>query len=113
MLFSELVTASGSITDASGRLEKTRYLAALLRRLSQEEIPLAINFLTGGLRQGRIGLGFRKLLETRQQVAATPTLTLQDVDSSFQRIADATGSGSATTRRVLLSALFARATTVE
>ena len=41
-------------------LEKTAALADLLRRLAPEEIDVAVAFLSGHLRQGRIGLGRRR-----------------------------------------------------
>lgn len=115
MLFIELVNASERTTGAAGRLEKTRHLVELLRRLAADEVTVAISYLSGNLRQGRIGIGIgiSKLFQMRQHPAATPTLTLCDVDAVFQRIADAEGTGSATLRRNLLAGLFAQATAAE
>jgi DNA ligase-1 len=113
MLFSELVATSEQITRVAGRLEKTRYLADCIRRLAPDEIAIAINYLSGLLRQGRIGIGSAKLLNLRQIAASTPSLTLSEVDQAFDLVATMTGPGSAATRAGLLAALFARATATE
>jgi DNA ligase-1 len=113
MLLSELVAISEGIAHASGRLDKTGQLADCIRRLAPDEIDIAINYLSGMLRQGRIGIGMAKLLELRQSDATTASLTLAQVDQGFGLIAAATGPGSAAARAGLLAGLFARATAVE
>lgn len=98
MLFSELVATSEEVTRSAGRLEKTRHLADCLRRLAPQEVAIAINYLSGILRQGRIGIGLAKLLHLRQDAAAIPSLTLSEVDQVFSTVAATTGSGSAAAR---------------
>lgn len=113
MLFSEMVATSEQITRAAGRLDKTGHLADCIRRLAPHEVAIAINYLSGQLRQGRIGIGMAKLLNLLSTAASSPSLTLSDVDLAFSEIAAAAGSGSAAARAALLGALFARATPPE
>lgn len=114
MRLQDLVSTSNAVAGVSGRLQKIEHLAELLRRAAPAEIEVAILFLTGGLRQGRIGLGWATL-ETAQRHTPAPeaTLGLLEVDSVFAEIAQAHGSGSATRRGSLIEGLFARATNSE
>jgi len=56
----ELVVTSTAVAQASGRLVKIGQLATLLRRLAPTEVEIAIAFLAGEPRQGRIGIGSRR-----------------------------------------------------
>ena len=57
MLLADLAAASAALAATTKRTRKIETLAALLRRLAQEEIRPAVALLSGSLRQGRIGLG--------------------------------------------------------
>jgi DNA ligase-1 len=114
MLLQELVETSARVAEVSGRLAKIGHLAEALRRAGPAEIEIAVAYLSGELRQGRIGVGYAALREAAgAAAAATPVLTLSDVDETLARIMAARGSGSAGERRRLLGALFARATAAE
>jgi DNA ligase 1 len=113
MLFAELVATSEEVTRSSGRLAKTRLLADFLHHASPEEAAIAINYLSGILPQGRIGIGIAKIMNLRQHPAGTPSLTIVEVDRCFSELAATTGSGSAAARGLLLGGLFARATAAE
>ena len=54
----ELVEVSNAVANVSSRLDKTRQLSALLKRVPADEIAIAVSFLSGAPRQGRIGLGW-------------------------------------------------------
>ena len=126
---------------ASGRRVKINEIAGLLRRASPGEVPVAVAFLSGELRQRQIGVGYAALggllradLPARRpgdggpaagradggaaddrpgpDPAARP-LTLAETDSVFAAIGATTGPGSQAERRRLLGALFARATPAE
>ena len=114
MLLNDLVDTSTAVANASGRLGKIGLLAELLRRLAPEEIEIAIGFLSGEPRQGRIGIG-GATIGTAKDVspADTPRLTLHDVDESFTQIGAVKGSGSAATRLGRLRDLLGRATRAE
>jgi DNA ligase 1 len=113
MLLSEIVATSEQVALAGGRLEKTRLLAGCIGRLDPGEVAVAISYLSGMLRQGRIGIGVAKLFELRGGAASQPSLTLLEVDRSFAQVAATAGSGSAAARASLLASLFARATPAE
>jgi DNA ligase-1 len=107
----DLVHVSASVAATSGRLEKIGHLAELLRRVPPDEIAIVIPFLSGEARQGRIGIG-GALLSTLRDVppADAGQLELADVDAAFDRIAAASGAGSASARAQLLGQLLGRAT---
>jgi DNA ligase-1 len=89
--------------DVAGQDPRTR--AAAIRAVA--------GFLTGLPVQGRIGTGWRTLVQLDQPPAASPTLTVAEVDAALTELAATAGSGSRTRRAVLLSALLGRATADE
>jgi DNA ligase-1 len=97
-----------------GRLEKIQRLADLLKRLAPDEVPVAVAFLTGTLRQGRIGIGGAAVRRAADAPAApTASLALRDVDAVMDQIAAVRGPGSAAERATRLRELFARAASDE
>jgi len=114
VLLNELVQTSRRLAETRGRLAKIELVAALLKRTGPEEIEIATAFLSGSLRQGRIGIGYATLQAAKREHAADgPTLDLARVDTTLQRLADTTGKGSAQTKERLLGELFARGTADE
>ena len=61
MLLSDLVATSGAVGATRSRTAKVTALADLLSRLTPDEIEVAVGFLTGEPRQGRIGVGWATL----------------------------------------------------
>ena len=106
----ELVDASRDVAATSSRSAKVALLADLLTRLDRTEVALAVGYLSGVPRQGRIGAGYRMVYGVERAPAATPSLTVDDLDRTLSEIQAATGAGSATARRELLGSLFERAT---
>lgn len=96
--------------DTRARLEKIALLADLLRRLPPEDIPVALGFLIGWPRQGRLGIGWATAAEARPPAASTPTLSLSEVDSAFAALKALRGPRSAAERHRLLAELLGRAT---
>src|SRR5689334_7189325 len=121
MKLAELVEVSASVAATSGRLQKIAQLASLLTRLRPDEVPIAIGFLIGWPRQGKIGIGWSTIssaCEDAQEKAATvpsspDPLNLHDVDSVFSALTKVRGKNSAAERVRLLRELFSRATTAE
>jgi DNA ligase 1 len=114
MLLHELVEVSRRVTQTSSRLRKIEELSELLRRLEPTEIEVGVAYLSGELRQGRIGIGpaaLRTALGARP--APAPALALLEVDRAFREMAGDTGSGSQQRRSTHLAALFGRATEEE
>ncbi|HEV2843796.1 MAG TPA: ATP-dependent DNA ligase [Thermoanaerobaculia bacterium] len=114
MRLADLVSTSSRVAETRSRSEKTAALADLLRRLAPQEIDIAVAYLSGHLRQGRIGIGFAAVRDSRPETAAAePSLSLSEIDSAFERIATTTGAGSTAARVGMLSALLSRATREE
>jgi DNA ligase 1 len=110
VLLAEVVATADAVAATRSRLAKVSALVALLRLLAPDEIVPAVGFLVGDLRQGRIGIGWATLRDIDVPPASTPTLTVVDVDRVIDEIRDATGAGSVSSRRAILTELFARAT---
>ena len=111
MRLSEVVATSRAVSETSGRLEKIRHLADLIARVPPSELGIAMAFLSGGARQGRVGIGYAQLSAMRDvPPAPTPELDLADVDAAFDRLAGASGAGSAGARGQVLRDLLSRAT---
>ena len=114
MLLHQLVETSGKVAGTSRRLEKVAHLAELLRRLEPSEIAIAVSYLSGYLRQGRIGIGWAVLRDAKPDHAAeSPALTLLETDAIFDRLTAVRGAGSTRERGRLLHELLAQATTDE
>jgi DNA ligase-1 len=110
----DVVESSRLVAETNARLEKVKVLATLLRRLLPEEVPVAVAFLTGEPRQGRIGIGPAKIRAAFPESAADkPSLAVLDVDTALERIASVSGAGSAGSRAYLLRELLVRGTRAE
>jgi len=114
MLLRDLVATSAAVTETSGRLQKIERLADLLARVPGEEIETAVAFLSGRVRQGRLGVGYRAI-STASDVAPhdDAVLALPELDATFAELADLGGKGSAAERGQALRRLFSRATAGE
>ena len=107
----DLVQVSRAVAQSSGRLDKIAKLAELLGRLSGDELQIAIGFLTGWPRQGKLGVGWATLSSAREERAAPEaTLALSDVDATFTALQGVKGKRSAAEKLRLLREMFARAT---
>ena len=61
MLLEEVARTSAEVAATPARLGKIERLAAALRRLRPEEVPVAVSYLSGDLPQGTIGVGWASL----------------------------------------------------
>lgn len=113
MLLSEVVDTSNRIAGTTKRLEKTEQLSYLLRRLTPEEVEIVVPYLSGSVRQGRVGIGYAKLREAMNTAAPHPVLQVSDVDRTLNDYAAVRGSGSDARRQQILASLFSRATDAE
>jgi DNA ligase 1 len=112
MKLAGVVETSRLVREASGRLDKIGLLASLLSGVAPEEIEIAVAFLSGSVRQPKIGVGYAALQAAASGSAAeSPTLELTQVDGALEQIASvAAGKGSTGERQWLLRELLARAT---
>ena len=114
MKFANLVQVSKHVGEASGRLEKIARLASLLTEVPPEEIEIAVAFLSGSIRQNRLGIGYAAMQSAMPMAAAEPNLELAEVDAAFNRICRVSaGKGSSQDRQRILRELLARATREE
>src|SRR3989442_15205708 len=111
MRFVELVEASRSVGETAARLEKIGHLAEVLKRLSPDELEIGIAFLSGSLRQGRIGLGRAVVAGGGVVVpAGPPALRRSAVRAPFDRIAGKSGPGASAPQAGSVSRPFGPAT---
>jgi DNA ligase-1 len=113
ILLADVVEVSEQVAGTSSRSGKISLLAELLARLEPAEVPVAVGFLSGVPRQGRIGVGYRMIYGIDTPAAAVPSLTIGELDATIDELERASGSGSAAGRRTLLADVFARATEPE
>ncbi len=110
-LLADVVRTSAQVGATASRLAKTAALAERLRSLEPDEVEIALPFLSGELRQGKLAVGYKALRPARS--AAAETLSLRDVDAAFELLKKAAGKGSAKRRAELLDGLFEKATPQE
>jgi len=108
----DLVATSEAVAATPARGGKVTALAAALRTAEPDEIPAAVAFLSGELRQRQIGVGWAALRELPEPAGA-PSLSVAEVDAACAAIGALAGSGSRDARRRALHALLARATASE
>jgi DNA ligase-1 len=112
-LLADLVGVSARVAATASRLAKIAELAAFLRGLDAAEVEVALPYLSGDTRQGKLSVGFATLQSARTTPAPDARLTIMDVDGTFQQLKSLKGKGSAGKRGSLLRELFARATAEE
>ena len=112
-LLADVVTASRDVTDTSSRSQKVAVLSELLRRLDPGEVALAVGYLAGVPRQGRVGIGYSTIYGIEHAPASEPSLTIDDLDRAISEVQGTTGIGSAAKRKQTLSELLGRATEEE
>ncbi len=112
-LLATLVATSSQVAATSARSAKTRLLADCLRGMNADELEIAVLYLSGEIRQGRIGIGPSALRDCVAGAAAEPSLELLEVDRMLDELAATRGSGSGAKRATALRMLFGRATGAE
>jgi DNA ligase-1 len=75
VLLSDLVRTSEAVALASGRRVKINEIGGLLRRAAPDEVPVAVAFLSGELRQRQIGVGYAALGGLLRPAAVAPGAT--------------------------------------
>lgn len=113
MLFSDVVAASAAVRETRSRKAKTAAIARVLGSADPAEIEPIVAWLSGELRQGRIGTGWRTVTALEVAPGERPVLGVGAVDAAFTELAAVTGPGSAARRKELLTALFGAATAEE
>jgi DNA ligase 1 len=109
VLLRELAETSEAVRATSSRLAKIERIAETLRAAGPEEVALVASWLTGVVRQGRLGVGWATVRDAPSP-ALDASISVGDVDAVFDRLVLLSGAGSQTARREEVSSLFARAT---
>ena len=113
VLLSDVVTASAAVGATRSRTAKAGTIAGLLRAAAAEEVRPVTAWLSGEVRQGRLGVGWRTLSRLGGSPAAAPSLTVVAVDRGLAELAGTSGAGSAARRDAVLTSLLAAATAEE
>lgn len=113
MLLADIVVTSEEVSATRARSNKIELLADTLRRLTPEEAPAAVSFLSGKPTQRRLGAGYATMYAVEAEPADAPGLEVLEVDRILQEISETSGPGSKTRREDLLCDLFGRATNSE
>jgi DNA ligase-1 len=110
----DLVRASEDVAALRGRNAKIDRLAASLRGLHATERGVGAALLAGEIPGGRNGIGPAQLAAAAVVApAATPLLSLGELDRGLTEIRQTTGAGSQSRRAATLVDLFARASIAE
>lgn len=109
----QVVEVVGEVAATRSRRAKAAAIAGLLSDLTPQEVVPAIGLLLGRPRQGRTGVGWRTLQEIRPDPSPTALLTVLEVDSALEVLAQAAGPGSASVRTDAIRDLLSSATAPE
>jgi DNA ligase 1 len=113
-LLASLVETSARVAATASRSAKTRELARLLKQVDPGEVAVAIAFLSGETRQGKLAVGFETLRAALKcPSSAGPPITLEEADAAFLQLKETRGKGAPASKLATLRALFARATAQE
>jgi DNA ligase-1 len=105
-----VVRASAGVAATPSRRAKIKTIAECLRALAPDEIEIALPWLSGDIRQGKLTLGYASLRSAMGNPATTASLTVPEVDGVFQGLKTIKGKGSAAARQQRLQELFGKAT---
>src|SRR3954469_17349443 len=108
MLLGDLIRTSDAVAQTRSRLAKAGHLAQVLVRLDAAEVPIGVAYLSGEVRQPKLGIGYATLASARAPAAAEATLQLTEVDAALEAVSRVSGAGSAAKKQSQLQALFAR-----
>jgi DNA ligase-1 len=114
MLLAHLAETSARVAHTQKRGEKRAALAACLLAADTEERGLTALYLSGSVRQPKLGVGFAQLGALRSvPPAAAASLSVLEVDAALEAMSQHRGPGSAARRQAELTALLTRASDPE
>ncbi|MET0343292.1 MAG: ATP-dependent DNA ligase [Polyangiales bacterium] len=109
-----LAELSARIAATKKRNDKLALIAACLKDAEPDQRGLLALYLSGALRQAKLGVGYAQVAGMRAVAPAeTATIILAEVDAALAEIATLKGAGSGARRLALLHGLFGSATAVE
>lgn len=117
MTFAEFTALCSGLASTRSRLSKTSLTAEFLRRLTPDEVPFAVAFLTGRPFPASdprvLEVSWATLSDVFEKAGPAPAatvLTVLDVAGGFADVAAATGAGSRRAKIERLAKLLSRAT---
>ena len=114
MLLAYLADTSARVAQTQKRGEKRGALAACLLAADASERGLCALYLSGSVRQPKLGVGFAQIAALRAvPPAAAASLSVREVDAALQAASSHKGPGSAARRQTELTNLLARASASE
>ncbi len=114
MLLNEIVQASLQVASTRSRKTKIQVIGDLLSDRDEDETATVVGWLSGAMAQGRIGVGYATVMQLADVAPAdAPSLAIQEIDATFDRIKETAGAGSKKRKADLLRNLMARATESE
>jgi DNA ligase-1 len=111
----EVVRTWAEVRATRMRRVKSRTLGRCLAEAG-DDLPIIASWLSGVMRQGRIGVGYSMLSEVRDAAGPPPDApewSVADVDDAFTRIANESGTGSKQRRFDAVLELFQKSTAPE
>jgi DNA ligase-1 len=112
-LLASLVETSARVAATASRTAKIRAIAQLLRQVEPAEVELAIAFLSGETKQGRLAVGYETLRQALGRPSAQPLITLEEADAAFSELKQTRGKGAPARKLATLRGLLERATAQE
>jgi DNA ligase 1 len=107
----ELSELSSAVALARKRNDKIKLIAGCLAGARDDERGLIALYLSGAVRQAKLGVGHAQLASLRAvPPSVTAALTVRDVDQALEALAAERGAGSSVRRLAQLRALLERAT---
>jgi DNA ligase-1 len=114
MLLAKLAQVSAEVASSRERRAKTALLARCLTEALADERVLSALYLSGQIRQAKLGVAYAQLHGLREvPAAALPSLTIAQLDGALETISVTRGAGSVARRVQVLSELYGRATSEE
>ena len=112
MLLARIVDTSQTVAATRSRKAKVAALAGTLAEADGDDLEVVTAYLGGSLLQRRTGVGWRGI-GSPPEPASQPSLTVAEVDATFEHVAGLAGSGSQATRAAAVADLLRRATAEE
>lgn len=112
MLLNRLAQTWTALAATRSRLAKRELIAAVLTDAGRADLEIVVSYLSGSLRQRRTGVGW-KSVPVDLTPASEPSLTVTEVDATFETVAALSGAGSSAARVAAVRELFGRATADE
>jgi DNA ligase-1 len=94
VLLADVLAASAAVSATRSRTAKATAIAQALLQADPDEVEPVTAWLSGDVRQGRLGVGWRTLSKLAHTPAPASSLSVSAVDRALDELAATTGPGS-------------------